>query len=154
MRVPLNKWGWQIEAKKNWDKIYELLGEYVEIDAESRTISVDPIICPVPGNFIYNYLQDTFDEPRMMQYPIPITAQTLIAYTLINEWQLGQKNRMAGMYFLPEGPIGTTIWDECSSERSNRYSFEYQVPRVFVGDYILHKETSVEPVGKSISIYR
>ncbi len=37
-------------------------------------------------NELYTFLQDTFDEPNFLQYPIPMTAQTPTQYTLVNRW--------------------------------------------------------------------
>lgn len=57
-------------------------------------------------NALYSYLQDTFDEPAQMDDPVPMSAQTPTAYTMINGWFLDDTSPE----FLNGGAITTTGW--------------------------------------------
>jgi len=155
MRVPLNEWGWQNRADVDRRDVIFFLEEYVKIDTKSSIIHIDPVMCPLPGNYLYSYLVNMFnDSLEMMEFVVPMTAQTPEMYTINEPWRLASDNRMAGLYFMPGGPDGITVWGESSAERGSRYVFDFEVPRVFIGDYILHKNTIVEPLSNSGHCYR
>jgi hypothetical protein len=57
-------------------------------------------------NELYSWLQDTFDEPSYMQYPVPMSAQTPTQYTIINAWFIDD-NSVKALY---GGSIQTDGW--------------------------------------------
>jgi hypothetical protein len=57
-------------------------------------------------NELYSWLQDTFDEPGYMQYPVPMSAQTPTQYTIINRWFIDDQSVKA----LYGGSIQTDGW--------------------------------------------
>lgn len=63
-------------------------------------------------NQLYSWLQDTFDEPGYMQYPIPMTAQTPTQYTIVNKWFIDDDSIKA----LYGGSIQTEGWTKAGAE--------------------------------------
>jgi len=58
-------------------------------------------------NALYSYLMDTFDELDQMDNPVPMSAQTPTAYTLINGWYIDEKT----IQTLKGGSITTNGWN-------------------------------------------
>lgn len=58
-------------------------------------------------NEVYSWLQDVFDELTQMDDPIPMSAQTPNAYTLVNGWFIDDET----MKWFDDGAIATTGWD-------------------------------------------
>jgi hypothetical protein len=63
-------------------------------------------------NELYDWLQDTFDEPGFMQYEVPMSAQTPTQYTIINGWFIDDHTIKA----LYGGSLQTSGWTYASSE--------------------------------------
>lgn len=55
-------------------------------------------------NELYSYLQDTFDEPKNMQYDTPIEAKSKTKYSLINGWTIDKE----GLVHLKQGTLITS----------------------------------------------
>jgi hypothetical protein len=62
-------------------------------------------------NELYSFLQDLFDEPRFMQYTVPMSAQTPTQYTLINGWFMDAESMKA----LYGGSVQTSAWTYVAS---------------------------------------
>ena len=58
-------------------------------------------------NALYSFLQDTFDELNQMDNPVPMSAQTPTAYTLINGWYIDEMS----VQTLKGGAIQTNGWN-------------------------------------------
>jgi hypothetical protein len=57
-------------------------------------------------NALYSYLQDTFDELGQLDDPVPMSAQTPTAYTMINGWFIDNDTTQ----YLNGGAITTSGW--------------------------------------------
>lgn len=62
-------------------------------------------------NELYSWLQDTFDEPSYLVYPVPMSAQTPTQYTLINGWYMDDQSMKA----LYGGSIQTSGWTKTAT---------------------------------------
>jgi hypothetical protein len=66
-----------------------------------------PLADMLSVNALYSFLQDTFDELDQMDNPVPMSAQTPTAYTLINGWYMDEKT----IQTLKGGAIETNGWN-------------------------------------------
>jgi hypothetical protein len=66
-----------------------------------------PLADMLSTNALYSFLQDTFDELDQMDNPVPMSAQTPTAYTLINGWYIDEMT----IQTLKGGAIETTGWN-------------------------------------------
>ena len=55
---------------------------------------------------LYSYLMDVFDAPAYMSYPVPMSAQTPNAFTMINGWFIDDET----VKWLNNGAISTSGW--------------------------------------------
>ncbi|MHA1949613.1 MAG: hypothetical protein ACW99G_08015 [Candidatus Thorarchaeota archaeon] len=66
-----------------------------------------PLADMLSVNALYSHLQDTFDELNQMDNPVPMSAQTPTAYTLINGWYIDEMS----VQTLKGGAIQTNGWN-------------------------------------------
>jgi hypothetical protein len=66
-----------------------------------------PLADMLSVNALYSFLQDTFDELNQMDNPVPMSAQTPTAYTLINGWYIDEMS----IQTLKGGAIQTNGWN-------------------------------------------
>lgn len=62
-------------------------------------------------NALYSYIQDTFDELAQMDDPVPMSAQTPNAYTMINGWFIDDETTK---WFI-DGAVQTVGWTHPTS---------------------------------------
>ena len=71
-----------------------MIGDDFKIDFENKKIYHEK---PGSGkkytaNELYSYLQDVFDEPENMSYPMPISAKPKDEFELINGWTIDEES--------------------------------------------------------------
>ena len=88
-------------------------GDYT-IDYVNKLIRYDgaettphPLADMLATNALYSFLQNTFDELNQMDNPVPMSAQTPTAYTLINGWYMDEMT----IQTLKGGAIETNGWN-------------------------------------------
>ena len=62
-------------------------------------------------NAMYSALMDAFDELAQMKDPVPMSAQTPVEYTMINEWFLDEGEGSFAHRYLKNGAIKTSGYD-------------------------------------------
>jgi hypothetical protein len=78
--------------------------DYILIDLLTRRIAVRGVpegYDAIAVNALYSYLQETFDESNMMQYPIPIVAHNHLLYSVVNDWSITEES----IKFLADGAL-------------------------------------------------
>jgi hypothetical protein len=80
-----------IKDTQNYEQIKEAMADphptikhpFLDIDFTNKKIYVHS---RRTVNEVYSGLQDLFDQPELLQYPIPMSAQTPEEYSMINGW--------------------------------------------------------------------
>ena len=62
-------------------------------------------------NAMYSALMDTFDELDQLDDPVPMSAQTPVEYTMVNEWFLDEGTGSEAHKYLKNGAIKTVGYD-------------------------------------------
>ena len=85
------------------------LGNRWDIDYTDRRIYRDVAESPTTKDTVlalYSALQDLFDEPAQLDNPVPMSAQTPNAFTMINGWFIDDESTQ----YLTNGAIATSGW--------------------------------------------
>jgi hypothetical protein len=85
------------------------LGNRWDIDYTAKRIYRDTAESPTVTDTslaLYSALQDLFDQPDQMDDPVPMSAQTPTAFTIINQWFLDDESTQ----YLTGGAISTVGW--------------------------------------------
>jgi hypothetical protein len=84
------------------------IGNDFEIDYTNKRLTHKASgVAVYTANQLYSWLQNTFDELVQMDNPVPMSAQTPTAYTLINGWFMDYES----FKFLDTGAVTTIGWD-------------------------------------------
>jgi hypothetical protein len=85
------------------------LGNRWDVDYTRKAIFRDTTETPTVTDTtlaLYSALQDLFDEPDQMDNPVPMSAQTPTAFTLINQWFIDDESTQ----YLTGGALATSGW--------------------------------------------
>jgi hypothetical protein len=85
------------------------LGNRWDIDYNAKRIYRDTATTPTITDTslaLYSALQDLFDEPDQMDDPVPMSAQTPTAFTMINQWFIDDESTQ----YLTGGALATSGW--------------------------------------------
>jgi len=85
------------------------LGNRWDIDYTAKRIFRDVVESPTVTDTslaLYSALQDLFDEPDQMDDPVPMSAQTPTAFTVINQWFIDDESTQ----YLTGGALTTLGW--------------------------------------------
>jgi hypothetical protein len=85
------------------------LGNRWDIDYNAKRIYRDTAESPTTTDSalaLYSALQDLFDEPDQMDDPVPMSAQTPTAFTMINQWFIDDESTQ----YLTGGALATSGW--------------------------------------------
>jgi hypothetical protein len=81
-------------------------------------------------NQLYTWVQDTFDELAQMDNPVPMSAQTPNAYTMINSWFLDIGAGSEAHKYLNQGAIATIGYD-CGTYTNGVRAIAYNATTAF-----------------------